>query len=421
MSKEPQTLSEVQRLTTDDFRSIERYEYGGSVSASRVIDHLIELANDVLSWEGRQNANSLRDFWYNPVKAVLEAAVPDWKTGAGTSKWNRGLSKRLSKRLSKKVKDESTSVSYRGLNILDDSRDRRIATDSIENQKIIFVEKSAAYRKLEPLADVYDVTLVEGSGWSATALIEDLARQLDSSLEYTFYVLGDYDPAGFGIVDDFVNRASKLGLRVDEDQSRRIGVSPDQLPDDVVDEQKFTPSGSNIDEWLNSHGIDGEFGLEIEAVGQELEGKAEALRELVVGEIKDEIDADERRYQDTESSAAGVPYAAAQRVVDSITGDLEEALAETAVEVFEEQDGVETARHVGDGRTRVSLDKEAVLDGSTGGLVPSSYPASQLHSGAVSGNDPYPTGVRAKKRRLRGELVERIDDGEIDVEDLLNI
>lgn len=417
---EPTTLAEMQSLSTDDFRRIDRYEYRDDLSASFVINHIIELAADELEWQGRQDANSLRDFWYNPVKPILETAVPNWGDGAGTSDWNRGLSKRLSKRLSKKVKAQE--ITYRDLNILDDSRDRRIATDSLENDKILFVEKSAAYRKLKPLAKVYDLTLVEGSGWQATALIEDLAQQLDPDQEYTFWVLGDYDPTGFGIVEDFVDRANNLGIDVDRDESRRIGVWPEQVDDVVVDEQKFTVGGQNNDDWKAEYGIDGEYGLEIEAVGTSLQEKAEALRELVVDEIKDAIDADERRYRDTQQSAANVPGHAARRVVSDITDDLEAALAEAAVEIYQDFDGVQSAEQKHGTYCSVSLDRDMVLNGGVDGdMVPDAYPASRLHSGAVSGNEPHASGARTAKSKMKNRLKEQIRDGDIDVDELLNL
>jgi len=422
MSSKPQTLSEMQGMTTEQFRDIDDYYYRGDFSASFVIDHLIDLAADELTWQGRQDAGSLRDFWYNPVKPILEESVPDWGDGVGTSDWNRGLSKRLSKRLSKKVKDVDSGITYRTLNILDDSRDRRIATSSIENDKILFVEKSAAYRKLEPLADVYDITLVEGSGWSATALIEDLAQQLDPDVRYTFWVLGDYDPVGFGIVDDFVRRAQKLGIDVDQDASRRIGVWPRQVSDDIVQSQKFTVGGQNNDDWMQEYGIDGEYGLEIEAVGASLGEKAEALRQLVVDEISDDIDADERRYQDAQSSAADVPGHAASRVVSDLTDDLEAALAEAACDIYREFDGVQKAEHRHGRFCRVSLDRDMVLDGGVDGdMVPDPYSAQRLHSGAVSGNEPYPDGGRKAKSQMKQRLKEQIRNDDIDVDQLLNV
>lgn len=420
MNAKPSSLDELQGMTRSDFEQIDDFHYQGDLSVTRVIRCLVDLAAQELSWGGRENAGSLRDFWYNPTKAVLEAAFPDWGDGAGTSDWSRHMTKRLSGVVSDKVKDGE--LTYRDLNILDDSRDRRIATRSLENDKILFVEKSAAYRKLEPLAEVYDITLVEGSGWQATALIEDLAQQLDQDQSYTFWVLGDYDPVGFGIVEDFVDRAAGLGINVDREASRRIGIRPDQVADEVLDKQKFTPGGSGNAEWFAEYGIDGKYGLELEAVGSSLEGKAEALRQLVVDEISDDIDADQRRYRDTQQSAADVPKHAASRVRRDITDDLEDALLDAAAEIYADLDGVEKCETTNWGDVRVSLDRDLVLgDGVDGDLVPNAYPASRLHSGAVSGNSPNPEGGRKAKNRLKDQLKDQIRSGDIDVAELLNV
>jgi hypothetical protein len=422
MSDEPTSLSEMQAMTTEQFQTVDRYQFQGSMSKKRVLRHLVDLAAAELTWQGREDAGSLRDFWYNPVKSIMESAMPDWGDGAGTSDWNREMTKRLSAVVSEKV--QSGQLTYRDLNILDDSRDRRIATRSLENDKILFVEKSAAYRKLEPLAEVYDITLVEGSGWQATALIEDLAQQLDQDQTYTFWVLGDFDPVGFGIVQDFIDRASDMGLDVDRAASRRIGIWPRQVADDVLEAQKFTPAGNGSDdEWFAEHAIDGEYGLEIEAVGASLEGKAEALRELVVDEIRDEIDADQRRYRDAQSSAANIPGHATSRVVSDITDDLEDALLDIACDIYADIDGVESCeprRHMT--AARVSLDREMVLNGGVDGdRVPDAYSASRLHSGAVSGNKPYAQGGGAAKKKMKGELKQRIRNGDVDVQELLDV
>lgn len=422
MSDEPTSLSEMQAMTTEQFQTVDRYCYQGSMSKKRVLRHLVDLAAAELTWQGREDAGSLRDFWYNPVKSIMESAMPDWGDGAGTSDWNREMTKRLSAVVSEKV--QSGQLTYRDLNILDDSRDRRIATRLLENDKILFVEKSAAYRKLEPLAEVYDITLVEGSGWQATALIEDLAQQLDQDQTYTFWVLGDFDPVGFGIVQDFIDRASDMGLDVDREASRRIGIWPRQVADDVLEAQKFTPAGNGSDDdWFDEHAIDGEYGLEIEAVGASLEGKAEALRELVVDEIRDEIDADQRRYRDAQSSAANIPGHATSRVVSDITDDLEDALLDIACDIYADIDGVEKCeprRHMT--AATVSLNRDMVLNGGVDGdWVPDAYSASRLHSGAVSGNEPYAQGGGAAKKKMKRELKQRIRNGDVDVQELLDV
>jgi len=46
MDDEPQTLAQMQSLTTEQFRDIDRYLYRGDLSKRRVIRHIIDLAAD---------------------------------------------------------------------------------------------------------------------------------------------------------------------------------------------------------------------------------------------------------------------------------------------------------------------------------------------------------------------------------------
>jgi hypothetical protein len=326
----PQTLADLQAMSTAEFRQVDRYQYRGSVSQKYVLKDIIRLASRELSWQGRQNANSLRDFWYNPTKPILEKAFPGYKGGPGTSGWNRGMSKRLSSVLSDLVK--SGEITYRSLNILDASRDRSLHPDSLESDKIIFVEKSAAYRKLKPLEEVYDVSLVEGSGWQATALIEDMIHELNPDEgPFHVWILTDYDPTGFQIAEDFASRAEIFGLDIvnaGSAEDLRIGVWPSQLDADTIRTQAFTVSGSDdaTQEWQREYGIgdDGQFGIELEAIGGDLTGKAQALRRLVVQEIRDDKRVEGGHVRDGASATEAVGWQDAEQELREINENLRE-------------------------------------------------------------------------------------------------
>lgn len=419
----PQTLAELQAMTTDEFLGVNRYLYQGDLSKKRVITHIIELAAKELSWQGRQNANSLRDFWYNPTKAILEAAFPHWGAGPGTSDWNREMSKRLSSTLSEMVKNGQ--MTYRALNILDDSRDRALNPTSIESDKILFVEKSAAYRKLKPLEEVYDISLVEGSGWQATALIEDMVHELDpSNGPFHVWILTDYDPTGFDIARDFLERAQMFGLGIAQDSADdiRIGVNPDQLDPAQIDRQKFSVGGTGdrVDQWLATYGIDGQFGLELEAIGTDLEGKAEALRRLVVNEIRDDIRETKRRAKDTRSAAASAATAGATWMLDDLTGSLETELKKEAAAIMAGQPHITGARYdeEDDAIFVRSGDDIITVDGDT--LVPRPYDEGVLHDSAVQGDRPQ-IDAAPKAADVQEQLRNRIQRGDIDVQDLLDV
>ena len=382
---EPTSLNEMQEMPAEDFDRVERYQWGGSASVGRVIDHTIELAQDVLVWRGRENANSLRDFWYNPVKPIVERVFPNS---------SRDLPAVLSKRLSNAVEDGE--LTYRDLNILDDSRKRDLYVSSPESDRLIFVEKRAAYRKLEPLAEAYELSIVSGGGQAATAMIEDIVRQLNShtggrnpSGGYTVYLLTDYDPSGFTIGNSFIDRCQSLGLPVESVD--RIGILPDHLDDDEIARQRYKPPlESDYDrEWVAEHGIDSRYGLEIEAIGGRNK-KGEALREVVVETISDDIRTDTRIERDTEEATQEIGPIAANRVAEQLVNDLHTRLMDEAKEVV---------------RTR-------------GDISADSYTSDELHQGAIKGKSPR-VGTADAVNSVEDTLLERIEQGEIPVDELL--
>ncbi|RLM68595.1 hypothetical protein DVK07_10770 [Halorubrum sp. Atlit-26R] len=408
------SLAELQTWGRAEFEQYEPCLYHGSVSPKRVIRTIIRAANRELSWRGEQNANSLRDFWYNPTKPLLESAFPD-KLADESFDFVRRMSQYLSETLSDMVQDGA--VTYRELNILDESRERRLNLDSIEDDKILFVEKEAAYRKLRPLEEVYELSIVSGSGWQATALIEDLAYELDSGTDYTIYILTDYDPTGWSIGKDFYERSHRLGVGINE--VKRIGISPEQLDEETVEKQKFSPPiNSDRDrEWLDERGIYGRYGLEIEAIG-DLNRKGEALREMIVDELRDEIDVRGRQERDVSRALAGSAQTVSEQVFRTMTAEFKTALASEIRSILAEMDGVET----------ISYDEQADkfsawadLDAaeSDDSTLPRPYHEDALHNGAISGDVPQPDSERTLDAVL-SELDTRIENGEIELEALLS-
>jgi hypothetical protein len=432
---EPSSLAELQGLATDELRAVESYQYQGTASPKRLIEAIIRLASAEVSWQGEANAESLRGFWYNPVKPIVETAFPE-KLDDPSYKFGRRMSQYLSDVLSELVQDGE--LTYRDLNILDDSRQRALHTDSIEDDKILFVEKDAAYRKLKPLADVYKLSVVSGSGWQATALIEDLARALDGDRDYQLFVVSDYDPTGFRIVEDFGARASRLGIGVETVE--RVAISPDQVGENALHNQRFSPPVENdYDErWMVEHGIDGGYGLEIEAVGG-LETGGRALRDLVVDALRPHI-RERRRYGAGLDSTAGVAAEdAVDDVLDDLTNDLEVALRDAAVEVLADRGAVARAeqrdntppwsdRDREPGQIQVSVDADSLIlpedaddetvEDATDKYLPAPIQEGALHEHAADG-ETFTYRVGHAERALREELERRLNNGEIDVTELL--
>lgn len=405
------TLSELQTWSRPEFDAYEPCHWRGEPTPKRVIETIIRAAEREIEWRGERNANSLRDFWYNPTKPILERAFPE-KLADDSYDFVRRMSQYLSEALSEMVQEGH--LTYRDLNILDESRERKIHVDSIEDDKILFVEKEAAYRKLRPLEEVYELSIVSGSGWQATALIEDLAYELDSDTEYTLFVLTDYDPTGWNIAHDFQARSETLGVNVDDVE--RVGILPEQLDDETIQQQRFKPPiNSESDEvWLRNHGIEGRYGLEIEAIG-DLNRKGEALREMVVDELAEFIDERARRKRDTNIAAANGAANAVNEVVDEITSDLETAIREAVIDELSDLEGVNSLRYA-DEVFYASVNLDVAESGRE--HLPETYPGDALHDGAVEGETPQ-ADSQPTKNYARRQVQQRIEDGDLDPAELL--
>lgn len=403
-------------MTKEEMQKVEDWQWGDDIQIKAFTQTAIRLAEQELTWEGRENANSLRDFWYNPMKALYETAFPHKHGGPGTEDFNRKMSQNLSGVLSDMVKDGE--LTYRDLNIVDNSRKRRLKNDTIESDKVIFVEKDSAYTKLKPLEEVYDLSIVSGSGWQATAMIEDMVTELDDDGPFTVWLLSDYDPTGFGIAEDFIERSQLFGLELTNPspEDMRIGIWPRHLEEQTIDRQKFRVATKTDSDWrwVDEYGIDGPYGLEIEAVGDGLQGKAEALRRLVVSEIRDDIRESERRAADTGSSTASGASGAAEDILQPLTT----ALKSRAAELVGSDPGFNRATYDSFDNTLTVYRKGHVLLDDQGDYTAVPYDEGELHEGAVEGEPPRVSSLRTQEN-VREALVEEIEDGDFDLKETI--
>lgn len=393
-------LADLQQWDREDWTQYDPCLWGDSPSTKRVIETVVHAAARELNWQGKENANSLRDFWYNPIKPILQRAFPEKVEDPGFD-FGRRMSQDLSRVLSDLVKQGE--LSYRSLNILDESREREVHTYSPDDDKILFVEKEAAYRKLRPLESVYQLSVVSGGGWQATALIEDLAHELRADREYTVYLLTDFDPTGWQIGEDFSRRAGELGLTVDN--VRRIGIRPDQLgSDDVVRQQRFIPAeDSDADsEWMAEHAIEGKYGLEIEALG-DLTTKGRDLRRLVVEELRADIRVREHQQKAVEQASEAAAGGAVQHVVDDVTSELQDELISTVVAVLDGEPGVNAKQVINSIDVTVDLE-----DADSSELAPQPFSPNKFHGGAVDGERPQVQSSSTRKH-LERKVRERVD------------
>lgn len=416
--KAPMSMDAILEIPEGEYGQYDEFCYQGSVSAKRLIRHMIRVLNTELEWRGREDSMSLRGLWYSGVKTALQRAFPEKWDDPGFDA-NRRFSQYLSETLSEMVK--SGEVTYRELNIVDDSRQREIATDSLEDDKILFVEKEAAYRRLEPIQETFKLSLVSGGGWEATALIEDMANNLTDGQTYSLYVLTDFDPTGYSIAADFRRRAEQLGANIETVQ--RIGIEPDQVSDEVRNQERFeVPIENESDqEWLERYGIDGKYGLEIEAIGGRGEGGA-PLRRIVVNAIEDDLQLRDRRRNDLSVEVANVSAGATDTVVDGIVSDLDARVREWACQRVSEQEGVTSCRVADSEEGTVSgLVEYDALDGDRGELVPEPRSRDYYLEAAIEGYDALRPDSENEREQLVEEIETAIQEGEIDLEALLNM
>jgi len=349
-----------------------------------VIRAVIKLASKKVSWKGKERANSLREFWYNPVKPIVTEIFPD--------KDDSNLNDRLSTELGDMIKEGQ--LTYEDLNIVDESRERELRRSGVESDKILFVEKDSAYRKLKKLPEIYDINLISGSGFNSLACTEAVAKELDTDRQYDIFVLTDYDPTGFDIRDSFKDQLETYGF--DINSYTHIGIKPSQLDEETIDRQLYTPpkEEKHQREWVEEYGIDGKYGLEIEAYG-DMGTKGEALRKFVVEELKPHIDTRQHIQRDVQQAKDGLGEAVAHHIYlqfrDEIIGGLREDLMDRAREIGTELDSdIET------------------------------YDGEELHESAIKGTEQPTVDSQQVKDQIRQQLKQEISTGEITVEDYIN-
>ena len=429
----PQSMDEMLALTHEEALEIDALCWRGDPSIKRVTKHMVRLLADELTWQGRENSQSLRGIWYSGVKQVYQSLFPEkWAEGHYSESPSRRFSQALSEYVSEMVKEGE--LTYRDLNIVDDSRDREIlGTESIEHDKILFVEKRAKYRQLEPLTDVLELSLVSGGGWQSTALIEDVANVADPDESYTLFILTDYDPTGYRIADDFESRAERLGL--DVERVERVGIEPDQVPSDTAEAERFeVPVENDYDEqWLDRHGIEDQFGeprygLELEAIGGR-DSAAQDFREVVVNALDPHLREERRRSRDLNIETANVVGRGVDDLVDRMTADMTAMLKQYAIRRLDDHEAVTSLRYDEDNdRVFAAVDLDT-REKSDDNRIPTPLPWNAYLDGAV---DPETSDTgrsvspRPKRERqvsmLQDVLLEEMtdEDGDIAVEDLLD-
>jgi len=269
------------------------------VNRSALIRAIIKAEYRHCKTHGKPERRTIRDFWYSHIKVPLMRAEGEAAECVG---WGREASLQLSSVFSKLVLDGR--LRYIDLNIEDKSREIsgvKWYKPHPFSKVVVYVEKESTFDKLKPVTETYNIALVTGKGFVATAALEgmilELEEQEELKEEHTILLMADYDAYGFKIGTDVQTRFRQLGLKC---KVKRCAIYPNQVSKDVLLNKTFPiPLQNPYDkEWCEKYGITktgklghqrdksgniterGEFGIELQA----LEGSD--LRKLLIEQLK---------------------------------------------------------------------------------------------------------------------------------------
>lgn len=216
---------------------------------------------------------TLRSLWYSFIKPTLDRLGQltdnDEKTIDG---WDSNLSRYLSEL----VKDGK--LTYADLHILDESRSRDVKpyySFSPCRNIVIAVEKDTVYKFVQDIGNLLGCSCYSGKGFSSLGAMESLIRDVRNHSDkppdvIRILILSDYDPAGLEIAGTIEDQArimvKALGMECDV-ICERIGIVPDQLTEEELKNNWYSPKG-DMEKWLKeTGGINGQpKGLELDAL-----------------------------------------------------------------------------------------------------------------------------------------------------------
>lgn len=250
---------------------------------------------------------TLRNLWYASVKPTLE------KLGLlrKEHEHDKVMTKRtklLSETCANMVREGI--LCYKDIQVVDGSRLRdnpttRYSVPGFETYGytegvapfpniILASEKDTMYPTLLRLAGLFGCSCISGKGENALGATEDLLRKINTNKDIYFLTFTDYDPSGYNIAKTFSTQAKVLRRHLHIPgliHTKRLGITPDQLTQEEVDANKYTPEPSGSSGWTKlvrwfeeTGGIDGEpMGLELDALTPDriIQIFTDALREYI--------------------------------------------------------------------------------------------------------------------------------------------
>ncbi len=204
---------------------------------------------------------------------------------------------------------------------------------------LIATEKDTVYSIISSIAEMYGCSSISCKGQNSLGAMEAIVsgmfkKPYNNYPEFaTIYILTmtDYDPAGYYIAEalekqvrDILYALNKPHIRV---ETHRIGITPDQLTEEQVMQNMYTPKKANMDKWMErTGGINGmEKGLELDAFS------SQQIREIFVKNLKEFINEDlyktfiKESYIKSKvlSAIKGRVKEMSEKVIEEIIGDME--------------------------------------------------------------------------------------------------
>ncbi|MCG8539544.1 MAG: hypothetical protein MJA82_06355 [Clostridia bacterium] len=269
------------------------------------------ILNEKKYYRPTRDSRTLRSVWYSIVKPTLDKLgllTSQDNTEAGLTKWDATLSRYMADLL------RDGLILYKDLGIIDTSR--RKETPSIHYSVadtdiygfqttidthahiIIATEKDTVYDIINQIATLLGCSSISCKGQNSLGAMEYLIKDMYERGYFdkfdTLYILTmtDYDPAGYYIADALKKQAEDIlyALKIFyvNVEYKRIGIEPDQLDYETIEQNKYTPKPVNLEKWLDlTGGINGEAkGLELDAL------QPDEIRDIFVENIREYIDPD---------------------------------------------------------------------------------------------------------------------------------
>ena len=293
---------------------------------------------------------TLRFLWYSLIKPALEklgalqeefydeTRVKNKDRQFEIPKWDQKLSMYLSELVDQGI------TTYEQLGIVDGSRPRRspcgqhIPVHTVSTVRpypniILFTEKDTVFQVVEDIAAVFGIAALSGSGEPSHAATEHLVRSMvknpnfGTSNKIWIFSLTDYDPSGYDIAKNLMEQVRKVASSFDilDVYHQRLGLIPEQLSPEEREENKYSPKGKGLANWMiDTGGIDGEaYGLELDAL------PISRIRELFIEGIQSVMASEEPYYRDLKKALVDL------LIFESLKGEIERRKRE----IYEAIDG----------------------------------------------------------------------------------